>query len=255
MAEPTSEEITAIQKFREQVSDLLDNEEKRDNSYLIRWLRARDLNFHKAEELLRHSLNWRAENDIDNVLERKFDEFHFNNFPYTADGYDKTGRPVATISYANGKWDFRKVDEPDRAEGFKAYTAYIFEDIVNKIRMQNSKRKMTGEPLVRQYILLVDYTGFTYSQLINFAAVSKLLSFATTYEAHYPELLYKCIFINCPVFIGTLMSLIKPLLASKTFQKIEYYGYNREEWENVLYEMIEEDQLPPEFGGIEITHL
>ncbi|ODN04835.1 SEC14-like protein 2 [Orchesella cincta] len=242
MAEPTPEEIKVIQKFREQVSDVLDNEERREDSFLIRWLRARDMNLHKAGELIRHSLNWRAENDIDNVLERKFDEFYFQHFPYSAEGYDKTGRPVTSISYANGKWDFRKVDEPDRAEGFKAYTAYIFEDIVNKIRMQNAKRKTTGEPPVRQYILLIDYTGFTYSQLINFAA-------------HYPELLYKCIFINCPGFIGTLMSLLKPLLANKTFQKIEYYGYNREEWENVLYEMIDEDQLPPEFGGTEITHL
>ncbi len=51
------------------------------------------------------------------------------------------------------------------------------------------------------------------------------------------------------------MSLIKPLLASKTFQKIDCYGYNRDEWGSILDEMIEEDQLPPEFRGIEITRL
>lgn len=198
---------------------------------------------------------WRAENGIDNVLDRKFDDFFHKNYPYTVDGYDKTGRPVSAINYQNGNWDFRKIEAANRAEDFKAYTAYIFEDIISKMRLQNEKRKGTKLPTVRQYILLVDYTGFTYSQLLSFSAVSKLLSFATTYEAHYPELVYKVIFINCPSFIGALMSLIKPLLASKTFQKIECYGYNREEWGTMLEEMIEEDQLPPEFRGIEITHL
>lgn len=162
---------------------------------------------------------------------------------------------VLSVTYQNGNWDLRKIEAADRAEDFKQYTAYMFETIVNKIRMQNVNRKGTDLVPVRQYILLVDYTGFTYAQLLSFSAVSKLLSFATTYEAHYPELLYKCIFINCPSFIGTLMNLIRPLVANKTFGKMFYYGYDREEWGPILDEIIDEDQLPPEFRGIEITRL
>ncbi|OXA39357.1 Protein real-time [Folsomia candida] len=61
-------EYQKLIEFRAKVQNLLQTEYQKDDSFLIRWLRARDLNLIRAEEMLRASLKWRQDNDVDNIL-------------------------------------------------------------------------------------------------------------------------------------------------------------------------------------------
>jgi len=61
MALPTSEERFQLGKIREKAKDLLTTEESKSEPYLIRWLRARDSNADKAENMIRNSMKWRKE--------------------------------------------------------------------------------------------------------------------------------------------------------------------------------------------------
>lgn len=79
--------------------------------------------------------------------------------------------------------------------------------------------------------------------------MQNILHSASVYEAHYPEILFKCFFVNCPSFFHILFALIKPLLAQKTYEKISVYGSDQSEWEQAILEIIDCDQLGAIFNN------
>ncbi|CAG7827333.1 unnamed protein product, partial [Allacma fusca] len=61
-------EVKLLGEFRKRLTDLDLNEEWTSDYNLIRWIRARDLDLDAAENMLRTSIEWRRENDIDQIL-------------------------------------------------------------------------------------------------------------------------------------------------------------------------------------------
>ncbi|CAG7825907.1 unnamed protein product, partial [Allacma fusca] len=53
MSAPTAKELEALANFRPLVSDLSLNDEQKSDMFMLRWLRARELNLKAAEEMLR----------------------------------------------------------------------------------------------------------------------------------------------------------------------------------------------------------
>jgi len=72
---------------------------------------------------------------------------------------------------------------------------------------------------------------------------------AATYENHYPEILYKCFFINAPAIFPLLMGMLKTVIAPKTLKKIKTYGSDKKDWGKDLLELIDADQLGIKYGG------
>lgn len=68
------------------------------------------------------------------------------------------------------------------------------------------------------------------------------------YESHYPEILYRAVFINCPQFFGLFMAMLKPILAPKTMGKLTCYS-EMSEWQKELKELIDPMQIPEQYGG------
>jgi hypothetical protein len=98
-------------------------------------------------------------------------------------------------------------------------------------------------------VYICDWEGYSYSQLVHWKAVQALLQFGKQYEAHYPEILYKVYFVNCPAIMPMFMTLLKPLLATKTYAKIQIFGSNRDVWEPVLKEIMDTKMLWTRLGG------
>ncbi|VDI56430.1 Hypothetical predicted protein, partial [Mytilus galloprovincialis] len=88
----SEKQSTALQKFRENVKDVLEPEH--DDHYLLRWLRARNFDLKKSEDMLRKHLIWRKEEDIDNILRQKTPDVIENYYPGGHCGFDKDGSPV-----------------------------------------------------------------------------------------------------------------------------------------------------------------
>jgi len=92
----TPEEQGKIKELRERVQDIIKgDEELNDDSFLIRWLRARNLDLKKAEEMLRASMEWRKVNHVDGILEREpVPEEVTSQSPVALCGYTQDGIPI-----------------------------------------------------------------------------------------------------------------------------------------------------------------
>lgn len=73
---------------------------------------------------------------------------------------------------------------------------------------------------------------------------------ASTDGDHYPERLGTLIVINAPAVLSYAWKVIQGILDDVQKAKIGIYGTNPEEWRPVLFEIIEKDQVPVEYGGI-----
>ncbi|XP_065302675.1 SEC14-like protein 2 isoform X2 [Dermacentor albipictus] len=102
-----AQEKRALQQFKEALRDIW--QEKFTDPYLLRWLRARDFDVTKAEELLRKNLRWREENKVDTLIERY--ECHpvlKKYFPGGIFNHDRDGCPVYIVPVGHG--DFRVLE-------------------------------------------------------------------------------------------------------------------------------------------------
>lgn len=66
------------------------------------------------------------------------------------------------------------------------------------------------------------------------------------YEAHYPEILAQCIFINTTSVFQLLWALMRKVLAERTVSKIQVFGTNRKEWEPAILKIVDRDQIKTE---------
>jgi len=68
-------------------------EKQRGDLYLLSWLRARDLDLGKAEEMFRASMEWRKVNGIDDIHKWKVPELFEKEMPFQITGVDKDKCP------------------------------------------------------------------------------------------------------------------------------------------------------------------
>lgn len=88
-------EILLVQKLRNRVTDVAPKEDLENDYWLIRWLRAREMDLDKAEVMLRKSMAWNHRNEIDSILDWK--PIH-NYFRYAVAGSDNDGSPGKSLA-------------------------------------------------------------------------------------------------------------------------------------------------------------
>jgi len=251
--EPTNEEAELIKKFKTKLDDVLMTEEQKSDAFLVRWIRARESNLTAAEDILRKHLTWRVDLKVDTCLTKPFDPWFEVNFPYWVDMTDKQGNVVMYIPY--GSWDVRRAMNNDKEVLFETFISRFFEHILEGLRKVNAELEGNGEWPRRLWFPIVDFKNYSYGQLAHWKAITNTLKMASTFEAHYPEILVKCYFINCPSFFPFFFSMLKRVMAPKTIGKMTIFSGKREEWVAKLLEEIDEDQLPSILGGKKVLHI
>ena len=78
------------------------------------------------------------------------------------------------------------------------------------------------------------------------ATVELTKSLVVLDESYYPESMEKLFIINAPWIFNATWKLLKPLISERTLAKITICGADYYE---KLVEVIDEDQIPAEFGG------
>lgn len=73
---------------------------------------------------------------------------------------------------------------------------------------------------------------------------------SSTDADHYPERLGSLIVINAPSMLAWAWMMAQGFLDDVQQAKIRIYGTDSEEWQPVLFEMIDPSQVPVKFGGI-----
>ncbi|GIY00785.1 SEC14-like protein 2 [Caerostris darwini] len=237
----TPEEAKLIKELKQRVQDDLKPEYADDTCMFIRFLRARDCNLNKAEEMLRNHLQWRKKNDIDNIDKYQPPEV-VKYFPMSLIGLTKAGNPVRYLSF--GTMDAKGLlKSAKKNDCIKAVVKELESDSVYMKKIN----KVTGSNL-EQWIYIFDFDNYTFAKATHKPTLQMLAYLMMTYEAHYPERLLKAYIINASVYFTLLFSVVKPLFTGTTLNKIHIFG--KEGWKEELLNYIDEKELPMFLGGV-----
>lgn len=226
-----------ISQFKENVKDVI--EPQHDDFYLLRWLRARNFDIKKAEDMLRKHLAWRKKENIDQIFDREIPEVVKKYYPGGHFGYDKDGCPVWIDPIGN-------IDPKGLLRSAKKWDV-IYKEIQNAEYIQGVLKQQSQKlgKKVDQLIIIYDLENFGMKHLWK-PGIDTLVKYLEMFEDNYPETLKIAFVINAPRFFPVVYKLIRPILTDDTANKIRIFGSNYKE---ELLKCIDADQLPVHWGG------
>jgi hypothetical protein len=239
MSAPTPQELELLVKFRERLADLALEGEQNSDMFLLRWIRARDQKLDAAEEMLRKSLAWRTENNLESW---KQPQNLKTDLPYEIVGFDEENRPVLIVQ--GGRWNFKKLVADGQTQDFLKYKQSIYEEALEAMRGRSTPE---GVP-VTQAIFVIDLEQASLGQM-SFSVLSMMKEDGSRFEANYPEILKSMYFINAPWFLTMVMGVMKTIISEKTLGKLNVYPSDPTKWKPALKEVIPLDVLPVVYGG------
>jgi len=252
MEPPTEEEKELLIKLRSQVEDVLTTDMQKSDHYLIRWLRAKTNDLQKAEQMIRNTIKVRKELGIDDLLSTPMDPWFSKTYPFWVEAKDKVGRPVLELPIFS--WDIRKALEKGKEKEYVLHVWRMFETALVKINEANEVKVKEGLWPDTQVVIIQDWDGYPYSQLLSIKAVQGILKMAEIYDAHYSGILHTAFYINCPPTMPTFLEMLKRVINQKTLKRIVSYT-SEEEWGTVLQDKIEEGQLAHIYGGDRVLRI
>jgi hypothetical protein len=226
----------AIKKFRPMVEHFLPHDYMKSDGYLLRYIRTKKYDLESGKELMQKMVDWRKENNIDNL---KPDKQFMKEFPVDVEGVDKEGRPVMLIDWTG---DVRKVVVAGKRKPFALHLISGMESVERKVRELNTHNNNT------QWIGIYDFNKFTTPTHLCVQCLPTYLDHALAEENYYPLAAKEYFIINAPRIFQTVLRLVGPILQD-TLDRITTFGSNRDEWKAPILARINADQLPPQFGG------
>ncbi|CAL8144990.1 unnamed protein product [Orchesella dallaii] len=223
------EEISSLQKFKEVVSDL-----NQDDGVLIRFLRARDYDIENAEQILRYAVQWRKEMDLDNYSLKKwsFPPHFYTDVKYGFFGRDYEGAPISWLFV--GTWAMKQMLENEDLEQIQRYFYSFME-----IGLQHTID--CGSP----GNVVMDIDGLSYTQATHLPTLKFLYSSFQKYEQCYPETLKSILIINAPWIFSFGFNFVKRAIAPRTQEKIQIFRY-KEEWHAEFLKRFPRESILPE---------
>ncbi|XP_003747619.1 SEC14-like protein 2 [Galendromus occidentalis] len=234
------EQDKALQELRSRCADVW--EDRFDDHFVLRWLRARNFSVDKAEYMLRQHLIYRNKIDMDNITKwYKPPEVLEKYTPGGITGYDHEGCPVWV--FCAGDFDMRGMLECLTPRELTNHLIYLLE-LCNEDMERQSKK--LGRRIERR-VFVVDFSTFSMKQIVS-KVVRRFIGRAVfIYESNYPETLKKAYIVNAPSFFPLCWKILRPLLSDCTASKVEIYG--KDGWQSEIFKTMDKDQVPVHFGG------
>jgi hypothetical protein len=197
---------------------------------LCKFIRARNNNVMEAREMLRETLRWRVQFDIEAAMQEHFPEEVFGKLGHIY-GKDREGRPVIYNLYGANK-DHRAVFGD--VERFLRWRVALMEKSMALLDFEN----------IDQTVQVHDYAGVGLTSSRD-ANSKRAASEATSiFAGHYPELLHRKFFINVPMLMDWMFWLFKPLISANTVAKMSVVGTSEREIAKALLPIIDAGELP-----------
>ncbi|KAF8889307.1 ribosomal L37ae protein family-domain-containing protein [Infundibulicybe gibba] len=202
---------------------------------LMKFLRARNLSVRDAQDMLVATLRWRVEFDVEAAMKEEFPQEVFGQLG-RAYGHDPDGRPVVYNIYGGNK-DLKAVFGD--VQRFVRWRVALMEQSVNLLDFNEVDQMIqihgTSQSALTRFILniYIDYEGVS---LTSRDANSKNAASEATniFQNHYPELLYKKLFIHVPTLLNWIFWAFKPLISANTLAKMTVVGTGRAAVERAL---------------------
>ncbi|XP_046633910.1 SEC14-like protein 2 [Daphnia pulicaria] len=245
MNQLNDEQKAVFKQFRASVQDCQLPES--DDTYLLRWLVARNFDLAKAENMLRNSLDWRRKYKVDllndgyqspEVLTKYFAAGHL--------GVDKFKSNLLLIRY--GMIDIKGVLLSSKKKDYVMHVVQIVEKTLAMFRKDPMKYKRSPDA-ISQASVIVDLEGFSMNHVTFKPALDTAIQLVQMYESNYPELLRRVFIINAPKIFSILYSIVLPFMHERTRNKIQIFSHDAKQWKAALLADIDPDQLPASYGG------
>ncbi|KAL6058166.1 Phosphatidylinositol transfer protein (PITP) [Balamuthia mandrillaris] len=221
-----------------------------DDMCLCRFLRAREWDLNKAEDMLRGTLKWRESFGVERITFEEIEVEAATGKLYVH-GKDKYGRP--TIYMKPGR------DNTTDPGPKVKYLVWVLEQAI--LQMDASKG-------VEKMLWICDFanTGVSNFKLSNVNVSNEVLRILMN---HYPERLALCFLINTPWMFNAFWRCIKPFLNEVTLSKVRFVGakqfsqicdvvgaeslekpyggeneedYDHERWKEMLFQQLEQQK-------------
>lgn len=236
---------TLVKELQEILNDFLSVDEPLLQSFqnmhggypeatLERFLYARDEDVTKASKMLIDCLNWRVNNNIDDVLTKpilpkeKFDAIRRTQ-PIGFCGFCKQGRPVFAVGVGNSTFD--QASEDNYVQSHIQINEYRDRIILPGISKKKGRH-------VGSCVKILDMTGL---RLSAFSRLKTSTAIATVDDLNYPEKTDTYYIVNAPYVFSACWKAVKPLLQERTKRKMQVLkGNGRDE----LLQVMDFDTLP-----------
>ncbi|KAM5312706.1 SEC14-like protein 4 isoform 1-T1 [Glossophaga mutica] len=229
----------ALATFRDSLQDLLPTLPKADDYFLLRWLRAQKFDLKKSEDMLRKHLEFRKQQDLDNIFTWQPSEVVQLYDSGGLCGYDYDGCPVWFEIVGN--LDTKGLLLSASKQELIRKRIKACELLLRECELQSQKLGRKIETM----IMVADMQGLSLKHLWK-PAVEVYQQFFLILDANYPETVKNLIMVRAPKLFPVAFNLVKPFISEETRKKIVILGDN---WKQELPKFISPDQLPMEFGG------
>uniref|UniRef100_A0A8C8ZYM7 SEC14 like lipid binding 4 n=2 Tax=Prolemur simus TaxID=1328070 RepID=A0A8C8ZYM7_PROSS len=229
----------ALARFQENLQDLLPTLPNADDFFLLRWLRARNFDLQKSENMLRQHVEFRKQQDLDNILLWQPLEVIQLYDSGGLCGYDYEGCPVWFDII--GTLDPKGLLLSASKQELIRKRIRVCELLLRECALQSEKlgRK------IEMVLMVFDMEGLGLRHLWK-PAVEVYQQFFAILEANYPEMLKNLIIVRASRLFPVAFNLVKSFMSEETRRKIVILGDN---WKQELTKFISPNQLPVEFGG------
>ncbi|XP_055003184.1 SEC14-like protein 4 [Sorex araneus] len=229
----------ALARFRETVRDLLPTLPHADDYFLLRWLRARNFDLQKSEDMLRKHVEFRKQQDLDHILSWQPSEVVQRYDSGGLCGYDNEGCPVWFDII--GTLDPKGLLLSASKQELLRKRIKVCEMLLQECERQSQRLGRKIETMV----MVFDMEGLSLRHLWK-PAVEVYQQFFAMLEANYPETVKNLFIVRAPALFPVAFNLVKSFMSEETRKKIVILGGN---WKQELTKFISPDQLPVEFGG------
>jgi len=242
----SSKEREILQLFRTEVASMRGvspEDEDLSDHFLIRWLRARNLDIARAKTMLAHYYEWKSEHNFPDCIHPSIwtsPDVIRNDIIVQFFGDDSDGRPV--IWAPVGRWEVRKRLEEGLKEQLVLHVYSIFKSVLDRIDEARTQRGVT------QVVGILDMAELSFRKL-SIETMQATTRFFREFEAYFPEIVTTVYVINAPMVFSFVYNFVKPFMSAATLEKIKVYGYNESSWKPVLAEKFPAQILPKEYGG------
>ncbi|XAR67351.1 hypothetical protein NMG60_11002069 [Bertholletia excelsa] len=201
---------------------------------LMRFLKAREGNVSKAHKMLVDCLNWRIQNDIDNMLAKPITPIDLyrgvrDSQLIGMSGYSKEGFPVFAVGAGLSTFD----------------KASIHCYVQSHIQMNEYRDRVILPAATKKFgrhistcLKVLDMTGLKFSALNQ---IKLLTVISTIDDLNYPEKTETYYIVNAPYVFSACWKVVRPLLQERTRKKVQVLsGNGRDE----LLKIIDYQSLP-----------
>jgi hypothetical protein len=195
---PTAEEYDSLKAF---IKADKDKEFDVPIGKLLRFLRARDMDYDRTVAMLHSHMNWYNKFTPNLLVEDDVDQAALKSGCWRVLGRTEDGSPILEVILA--KWNPHEYEKED----YIRYIAY-FEAMIERMMSKNSKM-----------IVIFDMEGWALWHAGYISYINQLVDIA---QNQYPERLRRVLMLNAPFIFKGVWNVISPWLDVKTAQKVVF---------------------------------